>query len=154
MPFINRIRRTAASRTRIFMSCVPSVLSSRTENGATSSGGNMCWTNRVSVSGMRPGTMCSTPSPPPIGASWRHWSFGVNNGRNSAIPDLLRKVWIAASATAAMSVRVWSKYPPSTRGRLSGRWRPRVSVPTRAIPTAGSGKPTPCSGRRNRKLPL
>ena len=27
-------------------------------------------------------------------------------------------------------------------------------VPTRAISTAGSGKPTPCSGRRNRKLPL
>ena len=58
------------------------------------------------VIGTKPGTMYSTPSPPPTGAARKRWKYGGRHGLNFATPGLPRKVWIVASTTAALSVRV------------------------------------------------
>ena len=78
--FILPTRRTAAFPIRTFMSCVPFVLWTNTADGATSSGGNMCWTSMVSASGMRQATMYSTLCRPPIGAVLKPWSIGGRRG--------------------------------------------------------------------------
>jgi ATP-dependent exoDNAse (exonuclease V) alpha subunit len=43
--------------------------------------------------------------------------------------------------------------PTVHEGPPSGQWRQRVSAPTRAISTAGFGKPTRCYGKPKRKSP-
>lgn len=85
------------------------------------------------VSVMTRAMMCSTLFPPPTGAGRRRWNTGGKRGRNCATLNLPRKVWTAASTTAAMNDKVWNNFPPSMRGQPSDRWRPRASAPTRAI---------------------
>ena len=43
--FTRQTKRTAAFPIRTFMSCVPFALWTNTADGATSSGGNICWTS-------------------------------------------------------------------------------------------------------------
>ena len=51
----------------------------------------------------------------------------------------------------ALNVRVWSRYPPSTRVPPSGQWRQRASAPTKVISTASFGKPTRCCVRQRKR---
>ena len=60
--------------------------------------------------------MYSTPSLPPTGASRKRWKRGGGYGRGCATPGLPRKVWIAVSTTAVMSVRAWSSSPAVHEG--------------------------------------
>ena len=53
--------------------------------------------------------------------------------------------------TAAMPVKALNRFLPSTRDRLSARWKRRASAPIRATSTAGFAKPTPCCGKQRIK---
>ena len=154
MRFILPTRRMSAFPIRIFTSCVRFAPLSRTASGAISSGGNMCWTSMESASEMRLATMCSTLRPPPIGAALKPWSIGGRNGLICATRSLRRKVWIVGSTTAAMPVKALNRFLPSTRDRLSARWKRRAFAPPRATSTAGFAKPTPCCGKQRIKSPL
>ena len=151
MLFILPTRRTSAFPIRTFMSCVPFALWTNTADGATSSGGNMCWTSMVSASGMRQATMYSTLCRPPIGAALKPWSIGGRRGLICATRSLRRKVWIARSTTAAMNDKALNRFLLFMRDRLSAQWKRRASVPTRATSTAGFAKPTPCCGKQRIK---
>ena len=151
MPCISRTRRTAAFLIRIFTSCVPFAPLSRAANGATNSSGNICWTSMGIASGTKQETMCSTLCRPPTGAVPKPWSIGGKHGLICAIRSLRRKVWIAGSTTAAMPVKALNRFLPSTRDRLSARWKRRASAPIRATSTAGFAKPTLCCGKQRIK---
>ena len=154
MLFTLPTRRTAVFPIRTFTSCAQSALWTNTADGATSSGGNMCWTSMESASEMRLATMCSTLRPPPIGAALKPWSIGGRNGLICATRSLRRKVWIVGSTTAAMPVKALNRFLLFMRDRLSAQWKRRASAPTRATSTAGFAKPTPCCGKQRIKSPL
>lgn len=147
LPFTRQTKRTSAFPIRTFMSCVQFALWTNTADGATSSGGNMCWTSMVSASGMRQATMYSTLCRPPIGAVLKPWSIGGRRGLICATRSFRRKIWIAGSTTAAMNDKALNRFLPSTRNRLSEQWKRRTSALTRATSTAGFAKPTPCCGK-------
>ena len=78
-------------------------------------GGNICWTNMVSASGMEQETMYSTLCRPPIGAVPTPWSIGGKRGLICAIRSLQKKNCPVGSTTAAMSDRASTNSPPSMR---------------------------------------
>ena len=128
--FTRQTKRTAAFPIRTFMSCVPFALWTNTADGATSSGGNMCWTSMVSVFWMRWATTCSTLCRPPIGASRRRWKNGGRRGLICATRSLRRKVWIAGSTTAAMPVKALNRFLPITIIAIKAHTAQRPRQPT------------------------
>ena len=74
-------------------------------DGATNSGGNICWTNMASVSVMKQETMYSTLCRLPTGAVPTPWNIGGKHGLNCAIRSLRKRNWTAGLTTAAMSDR-------------------------------------------------
>lgn len=128
--FTRQTKRTAAFPIRTFMSCVQSALWTNTADGATSSGGNMCWTSMENAFWMRLATMCSTLRRPPIGAVPKPWSIGGKRGLICAIISLRRKVWIAGSTTAAMPVKALNRFLPITIIAIKAHTVQRPRQPT------------------------
>ena len=84
-------KETAAFPTHIFTSCVPSVPSNQTADGAISNGGNMCWTSMGNAFWTRRAIMYSTPSPQRTGVNRRRWKCGGRRGLTCATPSLPKK---------------------------------------------------------------
>ncbi len=83
----------------------------------------------------------------------KRWKRGGRHGLTCAMPSLPKKAWTVALTIAALPVRVWSRFQPSTKVPPSGQWRQRASAPTKAISTAYSENQRAATGgkRENRR---